>query len=184
MLKVLVSYFTETGNTEKVAQAIYEEVVARGHDCRLKTVGEITSGSLNDYDLVFLGSACHSSDLAKPVKQILEGIDPESRFKLAGFATHATYRPEGSTRRQELYEKWASKCSTSFDKASERKQLNFLGYFSCQGAPSAPIEEFIHKTIITNEDEWKEYSEEVRKHPNAEDLQKARRFAQEVLAKC
>jgi hypothetical protein len=37
---------------------------------------------------------------------------------------------------------------------------------------------------VTDEDEWEVYIEEVRKHPNDEDLQKAREFALEILAKC
>jgi len=184
MLKVLVSYFTQTGNTEKVAEAIYEEVLSKGHEVHLKKVNEITADSLDAYELVFLGSACHSSDLARPVKRILEGIAKLPRFKLAGFATHATYTPEGGRREQELYERWASTCVKSFEKASEEKQIDFLGYFGCQGAPSPPIEEFIRNTIIIDEEEWRAYIAEVRKHPTEKDLQKAREFAQEVLAKC
>jgi hypothetical protein len=33
----------------------------------------------------------------------------------------------------------------------------FLGYFGRQGSPSALIEQFIHSTIVTDEDEWEEY---------------------------
>ncbi|MEE8631851.1 MAG: flavodoxin domain-containing protein, partial [Candidatus Bathyarchaeia archaeon] len=66
-VKALVVYYSETGNTEKVAQAIAEEA-SRSHQVHLKKVSEVTAGSLTNYDLVFLGSACHNADLATPAK--------------------------------------------------------------------------------------------------------------------
>lgn len=182
-MKILIAYFSQTGNTEKVAQAIHEEVLSGGHEAHLKRINEITSDSLNIYDLVFLGSACHDADLAKPAKRILEGIAHSPTFKLAGFVTHATYTPEGGESRQKMHEEWASRCVVSFNQASEEKQIGFLGYSGCQGAPSPPIEEFIRRTIVTDEDEWKEYVGEVRLHPNEEDLQNAREFARMVLSR-
>ncbi len=32
-MRILVTYYTQTGNTQKIAQAIYDEVVSHGH-CR------------------------------------------------------------------------------------------------------------------------------------------------------
>jgi hypothetical protein len=64
---------------------------------------------------------------------------------------------------------------------SEEKQIAFLGYFHCQGAPSPPIETFIHNTILTDDGQWETYIGEVREHPNKEDLQEAREFARQVL---
>ena len=183
-MNILIAYFSQTGNTAKVARAIYEEVLSQGHKVHLKKIAEITSNSLNAYDLVFLGSACHDTDLAKPVKRVLEGVASLPPFKLAGFVTHATYTPEGGKREREVYEEWAGRCVVSFNRASQEKGIDFLGYFGCQGAPLPLIEEFIHNTIVTDEDEWEAYIEEVRKHPNEEDLQKAREFARQVLVKC
>lgn len=183
-MRILVAYFSQTGNTEKVARAIFEEVLSGGHDARLKRINEITAEDLNAYDLVFLGSACHDADLARPAKRVLEAIDRSPAFKLAGFVTHATYMPEGGEEQRKLHEEWASRCVVSFNQASEEKRIDFLGYFGCQGAPSPPIEEFIRRTVVTDEDEWKEYIREVRKHPNEEDLQNAREFAQQVLSRC
>ena len=181
-LKILITYFTQTGNTEKIARAIYEEVLSQGHEVHLKRIDEITSEEFDVYDLVFLGSACHDADLAKPVKRILEGIAQSPSFKLAGFATHATYTPEGGERQRELYEQWAGRCAESFERTSQEKEIVLLGYFSCQGAPSPPIEAFIHSVIVPDEEEWEEYVVEMRKHPNEEDMEKARRFARAVLA--
>ena len=180
-MKVLIAYYSETGNTEKIARAIYDEA-SKDHDAHLKKIREITADKFNDYDLVFLGSACHSSDLAAPVKRILDGISKSPNFKLAGFFTHSTVLPDDSfDRARELYERWAGKCSKSFEKVSKEKPIEFKGYYHCMGAPSPEIERFIHRKILTSADEWEEYIKEARKHPTTEDIKRAKEFAREVL---
>ena len=182
-MKVLVAYYSETGNTEKVARAIYDEA-SNEHEAHLKKIREITADKLNNYDLVFLGSACHSSDLATPVKRILDGIPKSPSFKLAGFFTHSTFTSNiMSKRASELFNRWAGKCVVSFEKVSKEKQIDFKGYYNCMGAPSPEIEQFIHRSILTSADEWEEYIEEARKHPTPEDLQRAEEFAREVISK-
>jgi flavodoxin len=183
-MKILIATHSETGNTAQVGQAICDEMLFRGHEVHLRDVGEITAGTLTAYDLVFLGSACHDADLARPVKQILEQIPTSPTLKLAGFATHASYTPEGGDRERQVHETWASRCALSYRQASQDKGWDFLGYFGCQGAPSPAIEQFIHSTIVTDEDEWEEYVQEVRKHPDEDDLRKAKEFAQGALALC
>jgi flavodoxin len=187
-MKILVTYYSETGNTAKIAEDIDKELVAAGHKVDLMAIagaaepGAIAPDTLSAYDLVFLGSACHDADLAKPVKAFLEGVPPSPAFKLAGFVTHASYTPEGGDRQQEVHERWASRCALSFRQASQDKGFDFVGYFGCQGAPSPPIEQFIRNTIVTEEAEWQEYIHEVRNHPDEDDLRDAREFARGVLA--
>ena len=183
-MRILVAHFTQTGNTAQVARAIYDAVSARGHTVDLRETQEVTAESLNGYDLVYLGSACHDSDLAKPVKRLLGEVDESPPFKLAGFVTHATQMPEDGERARELHERWAGECVRTFRRVSEEKQIPFLGYFHCQGAPSPPIEAFIHSTIVTDPDEWEAYIAQVRAHPDAEDLEKAGEYARQVLDRC
>lgn len=172
-MKVLVAYYSETGNTEMVARAIYDEVSLK-HNADLKRVDEITIDILSNYDLVFLGSACHSSDLASPAKRILDAIPNSPKFKLAGFFTHAT-SPGG-------FDRWASKCISSFQETSKEKRIDFKGYYNCQGAPSPPIQEFIKREVNIPAGEREAYFGEVRKHPTTEDLQKAKEFARKTLS--
>jgi flavodoxin len=126
-VNLLIVYFSQTGNTAKVARAIYEDVSSQNHEVHLKKIAEITSNALNAYDLVFLGSACHDTDLAKPVKRVLEGIASSPPFKLAGFATHAAYTPEGGEREREVYEEWASRCDLSFRQTSRETLCANIG---------------------------------------------------------
>jgi len=183
-MKVLIAYYSQTGNTAKVARAIYEEVASQGHEVHLREIGEIRSADLNAYDLVLLGSACHDTDLAGPAKGILEGITNAPSFKLAGFVTHATLMPTGGKRAEMFHEKWAANCARSFLQKSQEGQIDFLGYFSCRGAPSPPIEAFIQSAIITDKGEWEAYIEELRQHPDEQDLLDAKDFASQVLARC
>ena len=181
-MKVLVAYYSETGNTQKIARAIYEEV-SKDHEAHLNKIKEVTVDTFNNYDLVFLGSACHSADLAAPVNRILDALPKSPKLKLAGFFTHSVQCPEGSVRARKLFNRWAGKCAVSFEKVSKEKQIDFEGYFNCQGVPSPPIQEFIKKEILVSADEWEAYMEEVRKHPSIEDVQKAKEFAREVLSR-
>jgi flavodoxin len=182
-VKILVAYFSETGNTKAIAEAIGEEATVGGHDVDIKTVGEISASQLSEYDVVFLGSTCHSADVAAPLKDIMDGLPEDPELKLAGFVTHSTVMPEGGGWQEEMYEQWAGKCPATFDAAAEEKGIEFLGFFHCQGAPNPQIEAFIRSTIITDEKQWAEYIEDVRKHPTTEDVQAAREFTRSVLAK-
>lgn len=182
-MKILVAYFSETGNTKKIAEAIGEEATASGHEVALKAVGEVNESQMADYDVIFVGSTCHSADVAAPLRNILDSIPEGSKFKLAGFVTHSTVMPEGGTWQKEMYERWAGRCPATFDAAAKEKGIELLGFFHCQGAPSAPIEAFIRSTIISDKKQWAEYIEDARRHPTAEDIEAAREFARSALAK-
>lgn len=155
--------------------------ISGDHDVVLLPVSEVLVGRWGEYQLVLLGAAVHDSDLAKPLKGLLEALPRNPRFKLAGFSTHAVYVPDGSGHREELYTRWAGKCLPSFKDICREKAIQFLGYFHCQGVASKSIEEFIHREIITSEEEWNEYLPELRKHPTPEDLQKAKDFALRMI---
>ena len=180
-LKVLVAYYSETGNTEKVAKAIYEEA-SREHEAHLKRVKNISAETLNNYDLVFLGSACHSADLAAPVKKLLKELPESPKFKLAGFFTHSVWTAEQNDHGQAIFDKWASKCIDSFESISKEKQIDFKGYYHCQGSPNLRIQVFIHCAIIRSHDEWEAYIQEARKHPSQADLEKASNFARKIIS--
>ncbi len=179
-MKILVTYFSQTGNTEKIAQAIHE-VSSKNHESTLKKLKQVKIEELEDYNLVFIGSPCHDSDLAKPALRFLKKIPDSPKYAIAGFYTHSTFLPEGDERIKKLSEKWSGKCIATFEDVKKEKNANFKGYFRCQGIPSPPIEQFIHKTIIKDDEEWADFIEEVKKHPNENDIEDAKKFAQDIL---
>ncbi|MHA1362366.1 MAG: flavodoxin family protein [Candidatus Freyarchaeota archaeon] len=80
-MKILVTYFTLTGNTEKIAKAIYDEV-SKEHEADLKKIDEVNPDTFNGYDLVFVGTPAHAGDLAGPVKEVMSKL-PSSSVRAA-----------------------------------------------------------------------------------------------------
>ncbi len=176
-MKVLVSYLSQTGNTEKIAKAIHDEV-SKEHDADLKKLEEVTEDTLKDYDLVFIGSLCTMMDLAAPVKKFLESLPSSPSYKLAGFYTHGAPAEE-----KEDYEG----CSATFQNCCTEKKIDFLGCFDCQGFPTPKIHQIVTEHLIKNkgytEERVKQRFERAKDRPNLEDEQNARAFAREVLSK-
>jgi flavodoxin len=181
-MKALIAYFTQTGNTQMIAEAIHEEFSTRG-EANLTTLRSVNLETLNEYDLVIVGAPVHDSDLAPPLKRFLERLPDSPPFKLAGFFTHATYIADQDGRSGELYDRWAGMCYHTFENTCSTKNIEFLGYFHCQGKASPPIEDFIRQEIIQDEDEWNEYLPDLRKHPDSHDIENAKQFALDVYGK-
>ncbi len=180
-MKALVVYYSQTGNTEKIANAIYEEI-SNKHETILEKIEKISPESLNDYDLVVVGAPCIDSDLAVPLKKFLNDLPNSPTFKLAGFYTHATFMTDGDGQGG-LFSKWAGKCLMTFEQTCKSKQIPFIGDFHCMGRANPGIEQFIHQEIITDEKEWETYLPDLRTRPNEKDIENARQFAQDIISK-
>ena len=83
-MKVLVIYFGQTGNTEKIASAIYEEA-SQAHDAVMKKLDEVDPDSINQYDQVFIGSPIHAGSIANEIKEFFNKLPWLLKIKLAGF---------------------------------------------------------------------------------------------------
>jgi len=175
-LKVLVTYYSDTGNTEKVAKAIYEEV-SKKNKADLKKVNDTKPEEFGECDVVFIGSPTHSFDLSGSVKKILGALPKAPKYKLAGFITHMS----------PVSEKHAGcdRCFASFENVSKEKQIDFRGIYDCQGVPTPQVREFVRKSLARGlpDTEWEKRVKEMEKHPRTVDLQKAKEFAKQVLAK-
>ena len=58
-MKVLVTYYSDTGNTEKVAQAIYEGI--QKAEKEILPIQE--TGNVEEYDLILCGFPVHASSV-------------------------------------------------------------------------------------------------------------------------
>lgn len=55
-MKTLVIYFSQTGNTRKIAQCIHDGLTAGNAESELKALSDISANTLSDYDLVGIGA--------------------------------------------------------------------------------------------------------------------------------
>jgi flavorubredoxin len=71
-LKVLIIYWSATGNTEKVAVAIQQAVIREGITPVVKKVSEAADEELYQYSLIFLGAPSYSFQPPEPVLRYIK----------------------------------------------------------------------------------------------------------------
>jgi flavodoxin len=162
-MKVLVTYFTETGNTEKVAQAIYEGIPKADKDI-LPLQG---TTNVEKYDLIFCGFPVHASSVPHKVEPFLKSI-PQGK-SVAIFATH------GSLRKGQL-------ATAAFDYAvSLLSKTKAIGTFGCRGKVKPDLLEVLAKK--PEHRAWAEEAQSAAAHPDASDLEDAKDFAKKMMKK-
>ena len=72
MPKALVSYYSRTGNTKKMAARIAEVLVSQGLELDLKTVEDTAPADLLGYDCIVLGSPTYYGTMAWELKKLLD----------------------------------------------------------------------------------------------------------------
>jgi flavodoxin len=91
MKKVLVAYYSEGGNTQKMAEYIAEGVRFSGQQAFTRSISEIKKASdLKDYDGYIIGSPTYLQDLPQPMKQffsVIRDINP-SGCLLGSFSSY------------------------------------------------------------------------------------------------
>ena len=83
MAKVLIVYYSQTGHTEKMANAVEEAVKEEGVEAVKKRVEDVQADELLEFDGIIIGSPTYYSIMAWPIKKL---IDESVKFhgKLAG----------------------------------------------------------------------------------------------------
>ena len=71
-LKVLIIYWSATGNTEKVVNAIQKGLVSEKVTPKVIKLPEAEEVELYEYDLVFIGTPSYSWQAPKPVQKYIE----------------------------------------------------------------------------------------------------------------
>ncbi len=72
MAKVLVCFYSKTGNTEKMAKIITEVMRKKGHLVDQKRVEETKVENLISYDCLIFGSPTYYGSVAWPLKKLLD----------------------------------------------------------------------------------------------------------------
>ena len=170
-MKILVSYFSQTGNTEKIAKGIYEDA-SQGNQADLKKLEDVGVGDFAGYDVIFIGSPLHSGNLAAPVKEFLSNIQAGTSQKMAGFITHfAPAYPDQSM----------DKFTEPIQAACKEKGIEYKGCFDCQGALTESLHEMVKKKQNLSDEQWADMVKQMTGRPNKDDVAKAKVFARKVL---
>jgi flavodoxin len=159
MNKTLVAYFTRTGNTRAVAEAIFN---ALDGEKDLKPIDQVTS--LDAYDFVIIGFPVQMHSLPYAVEQFIKSIP--ARKKIAFFCTHGSL--PGHRLSREAIE-YAVVLAT---------QAKVLGTFCIRGKLSVQALDTLNKS--PEHQEWTEMSASAGTHPDAGDLEEAGVFARQM----
>jgi flavodoxin len=163
-MKTLVTYFSQSGRTRLVAEAIYGAITG---EKEIKTFDQVDR--LEKYDLIFIGFPIIAFGPAPQGKEFLEKY--ASGAKVALFITHAA--PE----KQEGLDIWLEKCREAAAGAK------VTGMFDCMGELSEQVADFL---IKSNDPVLRAFGErrgETLGQPDESRLLRARQFTLEMINK-
>jgi flavodoxin len=162
IMKILVTYLSQTGNTESVARAIHDSIEGAKE---IHPFQEMTS--VEGYGLVFVGFPVHGNSVPPKIQPFLKSL-PKNQ-PVAFFHTHAALRGSELAR-------------TGIENAlALASQVRVLGTFACQGKVRPAVIESLRDKPENRK--WCEEAQAADGHPDAADLADARAFAVEILAK-
>jgi flavodoxin len=163
-MKTLVAYFSQTGNTRQLAEAIYEVIPG---DKEMASIGELED--LEGYDLIFYGFPIQAMNPAKDAADFL-GQGGAGK-KIALFVTHGA--PEDAER----VGPWLEGSRDLVTAVG----AELMGLFNCQGEASQEIVDFL---LNSDNPEFQQYGREgalAKGLPDEARLEKARDFARQTL---
>ncbi len=162
-MRVLVGYMSKTGNTKKVAEAIFGEIEGEKEIRKLDQIKD-----MEGYDFAFLGFPIRAFGPDKKAKKFLQ---TQCRGKkIALFITHAS--PEEN---KEL-PGWLAKFRDAAAGAT------IVDMFDCQGQLSKSIKFVMSIFPDSRLRSWAKMASS-KGQPDAARLEKARVFAREVIKK-
>ncbi|HOG33517.1 MAG TPA: flavodoxin family protein [Petrotogaceae bacterium] len=168
-MRSLLLYSTLTGNTEKVAKAVYE-TMPQGTELKKASNSEEPS----DYDVIVIGFWV---DRGTADEKILKFVEKTRGKKVAFFFTLGAY-PDSPH---------AVKTAKDFEELLKKNDNEVLGYFMCQGRIDPKLTEKFkdlpkdHPHAMT--EERRKRHEEASKHPDENDLTAAKKVFSDIFSK-
>jgi flavodoxin len=163
-MKILVTYFTQTNNTKRIAEAIFNEIDEEKEIIPLNKVK-----SLEGYDFAFIGFPVHGFG---PAKKAADFIKKHAKEKdIAIFVTHAM--PPDNPMLKNLLKK----CQ----KPAEKSKL--VDFYHCQGELAEKVANMLIDSGNPQMAEFGKMRNMTVGHPNDEEVEKARQFAKDTLQK-
>lgn len=163
-MKVMVAYMSLSGNTKKIAEAIFGEIQEQKE---IREQSEIEN--LEGYDLVFVGFPMHGFGIPEEAKEFLEKQCVGK--KIAIFVTHGA--PEISVDLQP----WLDLCK----EAAAGSEV--VDMFNCQGELAQYV---IDELLKSDNPTYRAYGEQghtTRGQPDTTRVERARVFARATMRK-
>ena len=161
-MKALVAYYSESGNTEKLARAIYG-----GINAPEKEINPINDANAKDFDVIFVGFPVQASSVPTKVEEFIKSI-PEGK-RVAFFVTHGSLRG-GQLAITALYHAF-----------SLALKLTVLGTFGCRGQVKPDLIDALLKN--PEHKAWAIEAQSAAAHPDDADLEDGKEFAGLMIAK-
>lgn len=153
-MKTLIIYFSQTGNTRKVAERIRDGVVTETGQCDLTNLADVDKSVLADYDLVGLGCPVFYLKAPFNMYEFIEGLPELRHQQWFVFCTHNTNI--GNT-------------LPSMVEHLKKKSIIVIGYHHTYAEP-INIPFYPYPALTTG-------------HPDSIDLEEARAFGREIVAR-
>jgi flavodoxin len=162
MSKTLVAYFSQTGNTRQVAEAVYDALEG---EKQLNSIEDLKDLDLDPFGIIFIGFPVHSHSVPFPVEMFLKSL-PAGK-KIALFSTHGSLTG-GRLSREALEHATVA-----------TPGMRVLGTFSCRGRVSPQALEILRKSPEHNA--WTDMAASAHSHPDRGDLEEAGIFARWIM---
>jgi flavodoxin len=160
-MNILVAYYSETGNTRKVAESIFASLRHTGK--KLLPIDQ--AEDLEAYALIFCGFPVQHHSVPARMVHFLRSI-PKGK-QIALFATHGSLR--GGEKALGAF----------FAAISQLPGQTIVGTFGCRGQVKPQlIDEWME---APQHQAWAREAQSANGHPDAADLQDAREFAETML---
>jgi flavodoxin len=163
-MKILVTYMSQTGNTQKIATAISEQITC---DKDVKKLEEVDN--VEEYDLIFIGFPVWQFGTPEPVKKHL---DTKFRGKdVAIFVTHGMLSTPNNQKLPEILKV----CKTAV------KGANILGFFNCTGALSEAAADIMMKSNNPMLQKFAGIRQHTIEYPRQQEIEEAKDFASKLV---
>lgn len=164
-MKTLIAFSTETGNTKKLAQEIFNTISG------VKIIKEFSEiQDTNDFDLIYIGFPIHNFGPSDKAKEFIGKIEDNQKVIL--FATHAMQTESPMNNKQ------IENCRNTAG------HLKVIDIFTCRGEMSESVAE----RMINSDNPQFQFFGKMRQqtigHPNQDELKDLREFVKEIQKDC
>jgi len=161
-MKALVTYYSQTGNTEKIARAIYEAI---HFEKELFPIQDVTN--VQGYDIIFAGFPVQAHSVPAAFLPFFKKLPVGQPIAL--FCTHGSLR-EGHLPKQAI--------EHAIGLASG---VRILGTFCVRGKVNPKVIDSLLNSVQNQA--WAEEAQGACEHPDEADLADAKEFVKTILAK-